>query len=302
MPLFMRPDGKLADVAPYRRIMPYIMPTRSESAVYFEQKLDLTKTREFIRAFNASHERRITVFHVFVWAIVRMLHQRPRLNRFVSGGRIYDREGIWISYSAKKSLDDEAPIVVPKRRFDPSLSFTELVEFVHQDVSRGRSDEKSHVDRELSLALRLPGPLLRLCVVLLRWLDAWNLLPGAFIRSDPMYASAFIANLGSVRLDSAYHHLYEYGNIPLFAAIGRVHEEVVADGKGGVATRHVASIKYTLDERIEDGLYCAAAVDSLRQLIEDPAAWGALPSLPDAVQMAGAQALAAGTQDTVRAA
>jgi hypothetical protein len=278
MPLFKRPDGTLADVAPFRRMMPYLMRTRTESAVYFEQLLDLTKTREFIDAFNARQERRITLFHVFLWAAVRVLHERPRLNRFVSGGRIYDRDGIWISYSAKKALHDDAPIVVLKRRFDPSLSFAELVDFVHEDVSRGRSHQRSLVDKELSLALRLPGPLLRIFVAALRWLDTWNLLPGAFFRSDPMYASAFIANLGSLRLDSAYHHLYEYGNISWFAAIGRTGEELVPDGRGGVRARLVASIKYTLDERIEDGLYCAAALERIRELVESPSAWSALPS------------------------
>jgi hypothetical protein len=289
MPLFTRSDAKLADVAPFRRMMPYIMRTRTESAVYFEQKIDLTKTREFIDAFNASHQHRITLFHLFLWAMVRVLHERPRANRFVSGGRVYDRSGIWISYSAKKSLTDDAPIVVVKRRFDPSLSFTELVEAVHQDVSRGRSHEKSHVDKELSLLLRLPGPLLRLCVTLVRWLDAWNLLPESFIRSDPMYASAFIANLGSVRLDSAYHHLYEYGNIPLFAAIGQARHEAAPDGKGRLGARPVASIKYTFDERIEDGLYCAGALERLRELIEDPSAWGALPFREDQVAAGAGQ-------------
>jgi hypothetical protein len=275
MPLFNRFDGTLADVAPYRRIMPYIMPTRTESAVYFEQTLDVTRTLQFLRAFNAGRQR-VTMFHLFVWAMIRVLHERPHLNRFVSGGRIYDRDGIWISYSAKKSLEDDAPIVVLKRRFDPSLSFAELAEFVQRDVTRGRSHEKSHVDTELSLALRLPGPLLRLCVTVLRWLDAWNLLPAAFIGPDPMYASLFISNLGSLRLESAYHHLYEYGNVPLFAAIGRVREELVPDGNGGVASRHVVSIKYTLDERVADGLYCARALERVRELIEDPVAWGAL--------------------------
>jgi hypothetical protein len=269
MPHFKRADGKLAAVPPYRRIMPYIMPTRTESAVCFEQTLDVTKTRQFLSELNAGRRQgRVTLFHLFVWAAVRVLHERPHLNRFVSGGRIYDRDGIWISYSAKKSLEDEAPIVVVKRRFDPALSFAELVDFIQRDVSRGRSPEKGHVDKELSLALRLPGLLLRLCVTLLRWLDAWNLLPGGFIQADPMYASLFIANLGSVGLESAYHHLYEYGNIPLFAAIGRVCT---------VASRRVVSIKYTLDERIADGLYCARAVERLREIVEDPVGCGALP-------------------------
>ena len=263
MPLFNRPDGKLAtDVPAARRIMPFIMRTRTESAVYFEQAIDLTRTLPFIEQFNAAHPtRKATVFHVFIWAAMVALNARPRLNRFVIGSRLYQREGIWISYSAKKALQDDAPIVVLKRRFDPTMSFEQVVDFIHADLDEGRSDKKSHVDKELGLFLRLPAPLLRLGVWLLRWLDSWNLLPGAFIHPDPLYASLFVANLGSVKLESAYHHLYEYGSIPLFAAIGRTKE---------VGGSPVCSIKYSFDERVEDGLYAAAALALLKDRLEDP--------------------------------
>jgi pyruvate/2-oxoglutarate dehydrogenase complex dihydrolipoamide acyltransferase (E2) component len=32
----------------------------------------------------------------------------------------------------------------------------------------------------------------------------------------------------------------------------------------------VATLKFTYDERIEDGLYCARSLDRLRELIEHP--------------------------------
>ncbi len=279
MPLFKRPDGTLVrDVPPTRRIMPYIMRGRTESSVYFEQVIDLEKTLPFIASYNASHERRISVFHVFVWAAVRALADRPRLNRFVSGGRVYQRDGIWMSFSAKKALNDDSPIVVLKRRFDPKLDFAEMVALLHGDVDQGRSDEKSHVDKELGFFLALPGPILRVGVTILRWLDAVNLLPGGFIHPDPMYASMFVANIGSVRLESAFHHLYEYGNCPLFAAIGRNKREAVVGDDGSVTTRRVCSIKYSFDERIEDGLYCATGLEHLKRMLEDPAAHGALSS------------------------
>ena len=267
--LFSRPDGTLVrDVAPSRRIMPFIMPTRTQSAVYFEQMIDLTKTLPFIEAWNAAKpERKITVFHIFTWAAVRALGERPRLNRFVMGSRIWQRDGIWISFSAKKELKDGAPLVVIKRRFEPNLTLAECVDLIYGDVKEGRSDRPSHVDKELGLFLALPGPLLRLGVALLRWLDRWNLLPGSFIHPDPMYASMFIANLGSVRLDSAFHHLYEWGNCPFFAAVGRTKEIVTPDG-----TKRVCSIKYTFDERIEDGLYCAKGLELLKDRLEDPSA------------------------------
>ncbi|MFL5321646.1 MAG: 2-oxo acid dehydrogenase subunit E2, partial [Myxococcaceae bacterium] len=151
MPLFKRPDGIVArDVPPARRIMPFLMKGRNESSVYFEQEIDLTRTLEFIDAHNARKpDKKVSVFHVFLWAATRALNERPRLNRFVSGGHTYQRDGIWISYSAKKALSDDAPIVVLKRKFDPSLSFEELVDFVYGDLKVGRSDVKSHVDKEL---------------------------------------------------------------------------------------------------------------------------------------------------------
>jgi hypothetical protein len=267
--LFTRPDGtRVKDVAPFRRIMPFIMKSRTESAVYFEQHLDLTKTIPFIEAWNgAKPDRKISVFHVFLWAVVRALAERPRLNRFVTGSHLWQRDGIWISFSAKKELTDGAPVVVLKRRFEPTLTFSECVDLIYRDVQEGRSDRPTHVDRELALVLALPGPLLGLGVALLRWLDRWNLLPGSFIHSDPMYTSMFIANLGSVRLDSAYHHLYEWGNCPLFAALGRTKDVVTPDGH-----KRMCSVKYTFDERIEDGLYCAKGLERVKELVEDPGA------------------------------
>ena len=274
MPLFNRPDGTLAtDVAPFRRMMPFLMQGRTESAVYFEQDLDLTKTQKFIDEFNATHEKRITVFHLFTWAITHVLHARPRMNRFVVGSRVYQRDGVWISYSAKKALADGSPIVVLKRKFEPNMSFEQTVDFIHGDVKVGRSDVKSHMDKELSFFLKLPALLLKWGVGMVRWLDSVNLLPGAFIHPDPMYASMFIANLGSVKLESAYHHLYEYGNIPLFAALGRTKQVPVVDADGVVRSRTVCTMKYTFDERIEDGLYCAASLDLLRKMVEDPSAF-----------------------------
>ena len=274
MPLFKRPDGTLAaDVAPFRRMMQFLMPTRNESAVYFEQDLDLTKTQKFIDEWNASHTQRITVFHLFTWAVARVLHVRPRMNRFVAGNRVYQRDGVWISYSAKKAMQDGSPIVVLKRKFDPTMTFEETVAFMHGDVKEGRSDKKSHMDRELAFFMMLPAFLLRIGVSIVRWLDSVNLLPGAFIHPDPMYASMFIANLGSVKLESAFHHLYEYGNIPLFAALGRSKMVPVADENGVVSSKKVCTIKYTFDERIEDGLYCAHSLELLRTMIEDPAAY-----------------------------
>jgi hypothetical protein len=115
-----------------------------------------------------------------------------------------------------------------------------------------------------------PRFIVRFVVAMQRVLDYWNLLPKSLIDTDPLYASVFLANLGSVGLDSAYHHLFEYGTTPIFAVVGRVKKAVVP-GDGDVpVVREVVSLKYSFDERIADGLYCAKSLDILKRYLEEP--------------------------------
>src|SRR5262245_30137060 len=110
MPLFKRPDGKLVTgESPVRRMIPYLMPTRTESAVYHDEHYDLTRTRPWLDEWNKAHGQRATLFHLFLWACGRALHERPGLNRFVSGGNIYQRDGAHISFAAKRAFRDDAP-------------------------------------------------------------------------------------------------------------------------------------------------------------------------------------------------
>lgn len=282
--LFRRFDGRpVRDIPAYRRIVPFLMRGRNESAVYFEQAVDLTATLPWIDAWNRGRaergdgDARVTVFHVVLAAIVRVLHQRPRLNRFVSGRRIYQRDGVWLSFAAKKRFDDDAPLSMVKRRFEPDEPFAAMVGQLSGAVRDARSDRRSVLDRELDLFLRLPAPVLDGAVRLLRALDQVNLAPRALLASDPMYTSVFVANLGSLKIDAAYHHLYEYGNCPLFVTIGKVEQRSTVGDDGVVTRRPILGLKYTYDERIEDGLYCARALDLLETFVADPSSWIALP-------------------------
>jgi hypothetical protein len=116
----------------------------------------------------------------------------------------------------------------------------------------------------MGLLLRLPVPVIRLAMRGARWLDGLGLLPRAMIDSDPLYASAFVANLGSVGLDAGYHHLWEHGNVSIFCVVGRIQ----ARGDG----RRAIELKWSYDERIEDGLYCAKSLELLRELLGSPEA------------------------------
>jgi hypothetical protein len=101
------------------------------------------------------------------------------------------------------------------------------------------------------------------------WLDRWHLLPGFFVDPDPMFTSMVCANLGSVGLEPAYHHLYEYGNSPFFATIGAI-KDAPAAAEGELVVRPQVRIKYTFDERIDDALACALSLSRQKAMLEDP--------------------------------
>jgi 2-oxoacid dehydrogenase/acyltransferase catalytic subunit len=259
-------------LAPLRRMMPYLMQTRNEAYVLFSQEIASEPSRSFLGELNRGRpaERPVTQFHLVLRAITKAMHEFPRLNRFVVGGRHFDRKGIWISFSAKTRLDLDAPVFARKMRFYPEESLAEMVDRIYDVLTAGRAGKETTSDREVGFLLRLPGPLLRVVVRVGRWLDAAGLLPREMVEDDPLYASAFVANLGSVGLDAAYHHLFEHGTTPIFITMGRLHRAPFVADDGSVQSREVFVLKYTFDERTEDGFYAARALERLKYLLEHP--------------------------------
>jgi len=260
-----RPDAELVrDLPAVRRFMPFVSPRRGDSLVFFEHDVDVERALDFAeeRSRERDPERPLTLFHVMLAALARVLYERPRLNRFTAGGRIWQRDGIWITFSAKMRFEDGAPLLTLKRRIDPTAPLEAMVDALLDSLARGRRGERTTSDSEVDWLLRLPSPLVRLALRAVRGADALGLLPRKMIDADPLYCSVFVANLGSVGLDAGYHHLWEHGNCPIFVVIGRVRP-----GEGG---RRVVTLKYSYDERVEDGLYCARSLERLRELIESP--------------------------------
>ncbi|NQV15628.1 2-oxo acid dehydrogenase subunit E2 [bacterium] len=271
MPFRWRPDGTVVKNVPNtRRIMPFLMHGRSESTVYYEQHVEVEKAWKYIEEFQKRTGHKASIMHFIIWRSAQVLHQRPGLNRFVAGRRIYQRDGIWVSFSIKKQMQDDAPLVVVKKKIDPTWGFEETVRQIQGGIKEGRAGTKSTSDKEMDLAFMLPNFIVSFFVWLLRTLNHFGWLPGSLIREDELYGSLFIANLGSIGLQPAYHHLYEYGDIPIFMALGTNEPRMMLDDRGRPAVKDIMTIRYSFDERINDGFYCIKALELLKNLVEDP--------------------------------
>lgn len=264
-----RPDGTLIKyVHPYRRMLGYVMKTRNESVVYFDTSVNAEPLLKYLEATKGKFECDIT--HLLVGACLHAAHRNPKMNQFLVGKRLYMRKGIWISFSMKRQrLNKEAKLSAVKLPGKEGESFRELCERINGKVNYERTDARTSQDKEFDLLLAMPRPLLSLGVRLFQWMDYHNILPGAFIEGDAFYTTVFIANLGSVGMAPGYHHLFEWGTSPLFMMVGKLEDRAVVRN-GQIVIEKTLPIRYSYDERIDDGLTARHGIDGVNEVLNDP--------------------------------
>jgi hypothetical protein len=264
-----RSDGTLIKpLHPYRKMMLYIMPAKYESLVLFDELVLAEPLLDYVAQAKERHP--IDITHCVVGAVAHGMHENPSMNRFEKGRRLYQRKKVWLTFSMKrKRLNRTAKLTAVKKEAPPGESFYALCTRINESIQVERSDAVTYTDKELGILTAIPRPVLELGVKLLKALDYFNLLPADFIENDAMFTSIFIANLGSVHMAAGYHHLYEWGTCPLFLMVGSIEERAVAvDGE--IQVRKVLPLRFTYDERIEDGHNAGYGIQTVKRVLENP--------------------------------
>ncbi len=260
-----RSDGTMVrDLSRMRRFMPFISPRRNESLVYYSMNIDVDEALRFAESLNQTRppERCVTLFHIYLVALARGYHERPLVNRFVAAGRLWQRDGVWITLSAKQEMKDGSPLVTVKREFPEHETVEEMVDSLLENLNTRRSGKRDRSDKEVDLALLAPPFLIKIGLQLLHYAGQFGMLTKPMIDADPLFTSIFVANLGSVGLAAGYHHLWQYGTCSAFAVMGLI--ETREDGTCFM------EVKYSYDERVEDGLYAAKTMEIIKNYVENP--------------------------------
>ncbi len=276
MPLLGQPHARPVEkLSGLRRMMPFLMPRRNDSVVYFEQHIDVGATLDWLATEDSGTGPKVTFFIVILGAFVRTLASRPRLNRFIAGLRTWQRQDITLSFAVKKRFADDAGLTTVKVRFAPDDDLQEIARKVDEAIAIGRGSKQTSSEKEVALITRMPRFAIRLLLWFNGLMEYFNVAPTAMLEADPLHASAFLANLGSVGIDAPYHHLFEHGTCSIFATIGRIHKAPIVDADGALAVGRMVTLRYSYDERIADGFYAARALEMLSRHVADAeGTWG----------------------------
>lgn len=273
-----RHDGFLVrNLDPMGKLIPYIMRSKSDSWVLFEDRIDITHTQEFLHTMRKSEIPGLTLYHIVFAAIVRTYSQVPELNRFIQRNNIYARNEMKGSMVVMKGMqrDSERTTIMPRFEMDATLpEVVKEIESLANPIDRTKKvaeDENRNDFDKLELALALiPGWLIRFVFSLLKLLDRYGLIPSKITSLSPFHSSFFITNMGSIGMQPVYHHIYEFGTISIFGAIGSKETVHEIDREGNIRRKTYLNMKFVVDERICDGFVYAIGFKHIKSGISKP--------------------------------
>ena len=264
---------RVRDIKGLQTIMGHLMPNRADAEVYLESKIDATNLVAFLEEKNASHpEYKTTIFHCFVTGLGRMIKERPGMNRFIQGRRMYERNDISFSFVAKRRFADGADeaLVVLKVRDEDTLD--SISKYIVGDVKKVRKTEHAEdgIDKLMDSLAKLPRPLLMLVVKFFKILDFFGKMPKDIRDGDTNYSTVLISNLGSIKGPAVYHHLNNYGTNSIMVTLGTLHKEEVVMPDGHKEIRDILDFGATIDERIGDGFYFVRSLKLIQYIFDHP--------------------------------
>ena len=269
-----RRDGRwVRDVTGLTTLMMHIMDKRTDAEVYLSDKIDVTELLKYLEKKNAQHpDYKTTVFHCFILAVGRMIRERPKMNRFIQGRRMYERYEISLSFMAKRRFTDHSEeammFFVPKDE-DTIDSFSY---HVAGEIREMRKSEHSTggMDSTIDAFAKIPRLILMPIIGIIRALDFWGINPKALTDGDTNYSTVLFSNLGSIKGPAVYHHLNNYGTTGIMITIGTIHKEELVMDDGSKQIRDVVEIGATIDERIADGFYFVRSLKLVKHIFAHP--------------------------------
>ena len=268
-----RTDGRrIRTEPPMNQVSPYIMVTRCSSMNLFSEAFEITNVERYIRQKRREGLTSFGLMHVMLACYCRALCKYPGLNRFIAGQKIYSHgNDIQFCLTVKKEMTSTAPETVIKVHLSPSDTALDVYNKVNKEIEAVKNSPlDSSFDNLAQAFTMIPGIFLKFTVWLLKTMDYFGLLPKFLLELSPFHGSVFFTSMGSLGIPPIYHHLYDFGNLPVFGSFGCKRRALEVQEDGTVVQKKYLDFKFSMDERIVDGFYYAAFFKHFKRILYHP--------------------------------
>ena len=269
-----RSDGRrVRTVEPMTRATAYIMRRRNGACNTITTEMEISELEKYVREKRKEGLTGFGLNHAFIAAYVRCVAQYPQVNRFINGREIYSRgDDIQYCMTIKKEMSTESPDTCIKLHLKPTDTAYDVYEKFEKAVAEVKDApaDSNSFDKTAGILSLLPRPVYIIAVRLLEVLDFYGLLPKFLLEVSPFHGSVFFTSMGSLGIPAIIHHLYDFGNVPVFIAFGKKYRRNEVETDGTVTVKKYVDMGFTLDERICDGFYYASILKYLKRIFNDP--------------------------------
>lgn len=267
-----RKEGRLLRTLPaFNKFIPFIMPQRNDRFIHYEEAFEVTEVDRHLRKLRVNGYKGIGILHFLIACYIRAVSMLPGLNRFVAGRRIYAHDDIEVVMTVKREISLNAEETTIKVRFEPTDTIQDVYRKMNEKIDEIKtSDEQNNTEEIAGAFARLPRFLIRFIIWILRVMDYFGWLPQSIMDASPFHGSMIITDLGSLRIGPVYHHIYNFGTLPVFIAFGAKYHKYEINRHGQVQDNKYIDTKMVLDEGIVDGHYYAQLLQAFRYMFQHP--------------------------------
>lgn len=267
-----RKEGRLLRSLPaFAKFVPFIMPTRNDACNQYEESFEVSDVDRCLRKLRVDGYKGIGILHFIIAAYIRGVSMLPGMNRFVVGRRIYARDNIEVVMTVKRSLAIDATETTIKVVFEPTDTIFDVYRKMSEKIDEIKTVEGNNNTEDVAEAMcKAPRFLLRFALTILRIMDYFGWLPQSLLDASPFHGSMIITDLGSLRIGPIYHHIYNFGTLPVFISFGAKRHAYELDRHGNMVDRKYVDCKFVMDERTVDGHYYAQFLQAFRYICQHP--------------------------------
>lgn len=267
-----RKEGRLLRSLPaFAKFVPFIMPTRNDACNQYEESFEVSDVDRRLRKLRVDGYKGIGILHFIIAAYIRGVSMLPGMNRFVVGRRIYARDNIEVVMTVKRSLAIDATETTIKVVFEPTDTIFDVYRKISEKIDEIKTVEGNNNTEDVAEAMcKAPRFLLRFALTILRIMDYFGWLPQSLLDASPFHGSMIITDLGSLRIGPIYHHIYNFGTLPVFISFGAKRHAYELDRHGNMVDRKYVDCKFVMDERTVDGHYYAQFLQAFRYICQHP--------------------------------
>lgn len=267
-----RKEGRLLRSLPaFAKFVPFIMPTRNDACNQYEESFEVSDVDRRLRKLRVDGYKGIGILHFIIAAYIRGVSMLPGMNRFIVGRRIYARDNIEVVMTVKRSLAIDATETKIKVVFEPTDTIFDVYRKMNEKIDEIKTVEGNNNTEDVAEAMcKAPRFLLRFALTILRIMDYFGWLPQSLLDASPFHGSMIITDLGSLRIGPIYHHIYNFGTLPVFISFGAKRHAYELDRHGNMVDRKYVDCKFVMDERTVDGHYYAQFLQAFRYICQHP--------------------------------